>query len=83
MPVVKHGVAVCEGADLIFQHFLVDTEVGIGVKVVIFGRRVLGAGLLAAFCLAAGDPLVWPSGVSPSTPWWPPPPGGFPRQWDR
>lgn len=34
---------------------LVDAEVSIGVKVVIFGRHVLSVGLLAAFCLATGD----------------------------
>lgn len=31
-----------------------DAEVSVGIKVVIFGRHVLGVGLLAAFCLATG-----------------------------
>ena len=35
--------------------YLVDPKVGVGVKVVIFGRHVLSVGLLAAFCLATGD----------------------------
>lgn len=38
----------------VYTH-LVDPEVSIGVKVVIFGRHVLSVGLLAAFCLATGD----------------------------
>jgi hypothetical protein len=41
----------CQDSTAVHTH-LVDAEVGIGVKVVVFGRHVLGVGLLAAFRLA-------------------------------
>lgn len=47
---MKHGVAVCEFADLLALPL--DAEVSIVVKVAIFGHHVLSTGLLAAFSLA-------------------------------
>jgi hypothetical protein len=48
MWVVKHGVVVWEDEHLIIQH-LVDAEMGIQVKVTIFGCHAFSIGLLAAF----------------------------------
>lgn len=46
MLVVPHGVSVGEGADFVFEHLLVDAEVGVGVKVVVLRGHLLGAQVL-------------------------------------
>lgn len=50
-----HPRKIRQPYELSVHTHLMDAEVSIGVKVVIFGRHVLSVGLLAAFCLATGD----------------------------
>mmetsp|Transcript_2317 Transcript_2317/g.5432 ORF Transcript_2317/g.5432 Transcript_2317/m.5432 type:complete len:217 (+) Transcript_2317:532-1182(+) len=41
--VLHDGVHVCFGADFILEHFLMDSEVGIRVKIIVLARQILGA----------------------------------------
>lgn len=52
--VQSYSSSVCTGFRAVSTH-LMDTKVGIGVKVVVFGCHVLSIGLLTTFGLATGN----------------------------